>query len=235
VTRNWRGPYLKFSAVPRENLHKTSEVSKTRLPETETERLLLRQFGQEDLDDLAAILVKAEVMRYLGLRGEPMRREETDKALLSMISHWRRKGFGRWAAEEKATGRLIGFAGLRSFGRRPELVYLLDSPYWGRGLATEMAQECLRFGFREKAFGEVVAFARPGNVASRRVLEKIGMRYEGRGEFFRLLREAGEGAGGGDGKDFQVSRYSAGLRDYLRRGTGLETRVPGGPAAAQGL
>ena len=180
-----------------------------RLPETQTRRLLLRQFRLEDLNDLALILADAQVMSHLGLRGEPMTRPETEAALLSIISHWRLKGFGRWAAEERGTGRLIGFAGLRSFGRRAELVYLLDRPYWGRGLATEMARECLRFAFTEKGFAEVAAFTRPANLASRRVLEKLGMRYVGEEGFFRLMEAAGSRCPRPEGTDeFLVSLYS---------------------------
>lgn len=180
------------------------------LPERETERVRLRQFSPDDLGALAPILADPEVMTHLGLRGEAMTRPETETALMGIISHWRRKGFGRWAAEDKRTGRLMGFAGLRSFGRWAELVYLLDRPWWGRGIATEMARECLRFAFSEKGFANVVAFTRPANLASRRVLEKVGMRYEGTGELFRLLEEAGDGYAKPEGADdIVVSIYSS--------------------------
>jgi RimJ/RimL family protein N-acetyltransferase len=162
---------------------------------------------------LAAIHADPEVMKYLGLRGAPMLREEAGVMLTSMISTWRNAGFGRWAVEERATGRLAGYAGFRPFGVRAELVYVLGRPYWGRGLATEAARECLRFASEEKLFDEVVAFTRVANSASRRVLEKIGMRYEGEAEFFSLLREAGiMCAEAGAGLEILVAYYSASLR-----------------------
>jgi ribosomal-protein-alanine N-acetyltransferase len=59
------------------------------------------------------------------------------------------------------------------------LVYLLDRRFWGAGLGTEVAEACLRYGFGERGFKRIVAFARQENAASRRVLEKVGVRYEG--------------------------------------------------------
>jgi ribosomal-protein-alanine N-acetyltransferase len=132
--------------------------------------------------------------------------------LLSIISQWAKTGYGRWAVQDKETGKLIGHAGFRPFGARAELVYVLNRPYWGRGLATEAARECLRFASEKGLFKEVVAFTRTGNLASRRVLEKIGMRYEGESEFFRLMREAGiECAEAEAGLEIQVALYSLSL------------------------
>ena len=152
----------------------------------ETSRLLLRPFTPEDLDDLCEILGKAEVMKYLGLEGKPMSRRETETALHSMIRHWAHHGFGRWAVVEKEGGRLIGCAGLRSYERVAELVYLLDKSYWGMGLATEVARACVRFGFETQGFERIVAFARLKNAASRRVLEKLGMRSDGEATVFGI-------------------------------------------------
>lgn len=186
----------------------------SRHPETETERVRLRQFTPADLDGLAAIMAKPEVMRHLGLRGEPMPRRETEVVLSGMMSHWGRHGYGRWAAEDKASGRLIGFAGLRSFGRTQELLYLLDRPSWGRGLATEMARECLRFCFAEKRFDEAVAFARPANLASRRVLEKAGMSFRGEDDFLRVMAAAGIEPTPGGG-ELRVAQYRLSRQSYL--------------------
>jgi len=121
------------------------------MPCVETSRLLLRPFTGEDLDDFSRILAKPGVMEYLGADCKPMSRGETETALLSIIRHWQRHGFGRWAVVGKEDGRLIGCAGLRSYQETAELVYLLDEPYWGRGLATEIARACLRSGSRRRA------------------------------------------------------------------------------------
>lgn len=157
----------------------------------ETDRLRLRQFTPDDLDDVARLFANPDVMRFMGVAGETHSTAEAEKALLSIIAHWQRHGFGRWAVIHQAHEKLIGYGGLRSFGHNAELVYLLDQPYWGQGLATELATACLKFGFESRRFDEIVALIKPGNAASRRVLEKIGLRYQGRVEFFKLMAKAG--------------------------------------------
>ena len=76
------------------------------MPTIETERLLLRMFRPEDLDELASLLSDPDVVKYVG-DGNPVGREEADKALQSIIKHWETHGFGRWAAIDKATIRII--------------------------------------------------------------------------------------------------------------------------------
>jgi len=146
---------------------------------SQTQRTVLRMFTPDDLDALAAIFGNANVMKYLGLDCKPIAREETETALLSMIKHWKEKNFGRWAVINKEDNRLIGCAGFRSFEEIAELFYILDEPYWGKGLATEIAGECLRFGFEERGLNQIIAFTRPENAASRNVLDKINMRFDG--------------------------------------------------------
>ena len=146
--------------------------------EIETERLWLRLFRPDDLDELALIFSDAEVVKHIG-SGRPASREETEVALHSIINHWERHGFGRWAAICKQSRRLIGYCGLRSFHGVPELVYLLVRDCWGLGLATEMAWASLKFGFIERKFDHIVAMAKLANLASQHVMKKVGMRFEG--------------------------------------------------------
>lgn len=147
------------------------------MPEFETNRLLLRQFTLDDLDAMAQIFADPEVVKHLG-SGQPASRGETENALLSIIAHWERHGFGRWAAIHKRTRELVGYGGLRSFHGEPELVYLLKKSHWGMGLATEMARACLKFGFEELSFERIIAMAKSANVASHRVMQKAGMCFE---------------------------------------------------------
>lgn len=130
-----------------------------------------------DLDELSLIFSDPEVVRYLG-SGKPAQREETEHALRTIIKHWKRHGFGRWAVVFKQTQELIGYGGLRSFHGTPELVYLLARRYWRIGLATEIARASLEYGFEEQRFERIVAMARLANTASHRVMKKIGMSFE---------------------------------------------------------
>lgn len=154
--------------------------------EVETARLRLRMFTPDDLKPLSLIFADPHVTEYLGKDGQPISTEETAAALTSIIQHWQKHGFGRWAVEDKAGGRLLGYAGIRSLEGQPELVYLLAKEYWGFGLATEVAVACLRYGFTEKRFDSILALTRPLNVRSRRVMEKIGMRFEKDANYFDI-------------------------------------------------
>ena len=151
----------------------------------ETARLLLRMFTLDDLDDLAPIFGDPDVVRYLG-EGKPASREETETALISIIKHWERHGFGRWAVVHKEHRRLIGYGGLRSLYDTPEVVYLLAKEYWGMGLATEIAKACLRYGFETHHFDRIVAIVKPENMASRRVLAKVNMKYEMETSYYNI-------------------------------------------------
>jgi ribosomal-protein-alanine N-acetyltransferase len=155
------------------------------MDEIETHRLHLRPFTTNDLDELALIFSDPVVLKYLS-PNRAATREETRTALLSMISHWQRHGYGRWAVVHQATNRLIGYGGLRCFDGTPELVYLLSRQYWGSGLATEIALGCLEYGFIRHGFERIIALARPDNLASRRVMEKIGLNFERAGTFFEI-------------------------------------------------
>ncbi len=146
-------------------------------PTIETQRLRLRMFRADDLDRLAAMLASPEVMRYVE-DGQPKDRDVAEKALNSIVAHWEREGFGRWAVEEKQTQKFIGFGGLRSLFGAPEVVYHLAPAYWGNGYATELARAALDFGFRNRGFDRIVAITKPENASSIHVLEKLGMQFQ---------------------------------------------------------
>ena len=147
------------------------------MAEIQTQRLILRKFIPGDLDELHRIFSDPAVIKFIGV-GEPATREETELALDSMLRHWQRHGFGRWAFTDRSTGNLIGCGGLRSLFGKPELVYLFEQEYWGRGLATEVARAILTYGFVDMYFDQILAITKPDNSASIRVMQKLGMRFE---------------------------------------------------------
>jgi len=150
------------------------------MPEVETSRLRLRMFEPGDLDTLCLILGDPRVVRYIGIEaGKPFTRAECEDTLNRAIAAWTKYGFGRWAMIDKSTGELIGLCGFRSREGTPELLYILAENAWKKGLATEAAAGCLRFAFEELEVSHIIAFTRSENVVSRRVLEKLGMSYEG--------------------------------------------------------
>lgn len=148
-------------------------------PIIETDRLTLRGFVSKDLDRLAEMLDKPEVMRYMP-GGKPFPRERAEATLRNILNHWEKNAFGWWAVDHKADTRLIGWCGLGIVDElgETEVAYLFDEPYWGKGIATEAAHASLRYGFEELKLDRVIALAHTENKASQRVMQKNGMVYE---------------------------------------------------------
>lgn len=152
-----------------------------------TARLVLRPFAASDVEACAAIRAKPEVVAMLPGGPEAATRAAADAARL--LSAWvgARPGAAPWAVQAKADGRLIGHLGLRplpELGGETELLYMLDSDVWGRGLATEGAAAALRAAFGPLGLRRVIALARPENAASLAVMRKLGMRREGEMQVF---------------------------------------------------
>jgi ribosomal-protein-alanine N-acetyltransferase len=151
----------------------------TSLDEIQTERLLLRRMGAEDLDDLTRMHTDPRVMATLGGIRSPT---ETTEWLGRQIEHWRAHGFGLWMARERETGRFAGRGGLHHVmvGDRDEVEvgYSFLAEFWGRGLATELARESVRVAFDVLHLREIVCFTLTTNRASQRVMRKAGFYYE---------------------------------------------------------
>jgi len=143
----------------------------------ETPRLLLRRWRPDDLDTLARWHVDPELMRHMGKPS--FTREEVEADFRRFEQHWEEHGFGLWAAEEKASGELVGRAGLayhRVWSNDPEVGWLIDRPWQGRGLATDAGAACVEYALGELGFERVVSICTAENAASRRVMEKLGFR-----------------------------------------------------------
>jgi RimJ/RimL family protein N-acetyltransferase len=144
----------------------------------ETPRLWLRPFTLVDLDALAQINADPEVMRHTG-NGQTVSRAETEFRLRSYIRHHREHGFGLWAAIDKQDRILTGFCGLQFVQGHNEIEigFRLGKQYWERGLATEAAAASIGYGFDVLKLDRVIGLTRRENIASQRVLTKVGMRY----------------------------------------------------------
>lgn len=153
-----------------------------RIIELQTERLCLRQWTPADREPFAALNADPRVMEYLS---EPLTRAASDAMADRCQSLIGERGWGFWAAEHRATRELIGFVGLHTpspalpFAPCVEIGWRLAVHYWGKGLATEAAREVLRVGFEVLQLREIVSFTALGNVRSRAVMERLGMRPSG--------------------------------------------------------
>jgi RimJ/RimL family protein N-acetyltransferase len=151
--------------------------------EIETGRLSLRQFRAGDLAAHRAAVDDDPAVTWAHVR---LPLADSLRRWADRLDGWARDGLGMWIAAERPSGRVIGHCGLQRLegGDEVELGYYLGRAAWGKGYATEAARACLRFGFVDRDLPRIVAVARPDNHASRRVLEKIGMRHERDGHFY---------------------------------------------------
>lgn len=149
------------------------------IPTFDTDRLLLRELRETDLDDFARLSADEETMRYIG-KGETLDRAGTWRSIAFFLGHWQLRGFGMWAVVEKTTQRLIGRVGFYQPEGWPgfELGWLIDRDRWGQGFATEAARACLARATSDYGKRHVISLIRPENAASIRVAEKIGETFQ---------------------------------------------------------
>jgi RimJ/RimL family protein N-acetyltransferase len=145
----------------------------------ETERLVLRLWREDDFEAYAELCADADVMRFLG--GRPFDRTEAWRHLAMMIGHWQLRGYGLWAVEEKASGRLAGRIGFLNPAGWPgfELGWTLKREFWSKGYATEGARRALEYAFNELDKPHVISLIHADNHASIRVAERLGETREG--------------------------------------------------------
>ena len=145
----------------------------------ETERLRLRPYRREDLDDLAPMFADPEHMRHYP---SPFTREETAGWIERQLERYRDDGFGLWVIEDLGTGELLGTAGATvqvvEGVRAVELGWHVRPGDKGRGIASEAGAAARDWAFANLDVDHLISLVRPENAASARVAEKIGMRVE---------------------------------------------------------
>ncbi|MEL6194602.1 MAG: GNAT family N-acetyltransferase [Bacteroidota bacterium] len=148
-----------------------------RLEIFETERTFLRPFLLEDDLDLFELNANPKVIQFTG--DGPFSSKEETRAFIQGYSHYHQYGYGRWAVIRKEDLEFLGWCGLKFQPATEEtnLGFRFKQRYWNQGYATETAEACLQIGFNAYELPEVVGRAAEQNLASIRVLEKIGMRY----------------------------------------------------------
>ncbi len=147
---------------------------------TETERLLLRPFGVQDMDAMCQVLCDPEVMLFSTGVKTP---EGVGGWIENCIDSYSRFGFGLWAVVEKNTQGVIGYCGLSHFADidgQPEIEvgFRLIRKSWSKGYATEAASAVRDHAFLELRLARLIALVDPDNAASIRVVGKLGMCYE---------------------------------------------------------
>ncbi|HKB28664.1 MAG TPA: GNAT family N-acetyltransferase [Candidatus Limnocylindrales bacterium] len=156
------------------------------IPRIRTERLLLREWRQADLEPFAALNADPLVMEYFVA---PLSREASDRLVERIRAGWTANGYGLWAVERTVDQQFLGFTGLAlhtfeaPFTPAVEIGWRFGPAAWGSGYATEAAVAALGFGFETAGRAEILSWTAVGNERSQRVMERIGMTRDHAGDF----------------------------------------------------
>ena len=146
-----------------------------------SKRLRLRRFTPEDVDNLLDLDSDPDVRRYVDMPTAPTL-EDAQQTLARFLAWYDKpEPYEYWVLDEKDGGAFVGWFHFRPHRPNPqelELGYRLKQAYWGRGYATEMSRALLHWGFVELGLPRIVATTLYANAASRRVMEKIGLKLE---------------------------------------------------------
>lgn len=144
-----------------------------------TARLVAEQLTAAHFDDLLAMHSDAVQMAMLGGVKD---HAATQAYLQRNLDHWEKYNFGLWMVRRRDGGAIVGRGMLRTLllddTLETEVGYSFNPSEWGQGLGTEIAQACIDLGRDELHCSTLIAITEPGNTASHRVLEKVGMRFE---------------------------------------------------------
>ena len=148
------------------------------MPILETPRLYLREITVEDAENAYLLNLDPEVVKYTG--DLPFVNVEEARTFLQNYDHYKKYQFGRWAVISKSDDQFLGWCGLKYTAELNEydIGFRLSKKFWNLGYATEAAKACIKLGFEKYHFNEIVGRAMKENVASIKVLEKIGLRYD---------------------------------------------------------
>ncbi|MCA9899898.1 MAG: GNAT family N-acetyltransferase [Anaerolineales bacterium] len=157
------------------------------IPTIETGRLWLRPFTPQDAPTMHQILNGPDVLKYFP-GPQTVTETQVERMIGRLLAHWQEHGCGLWAVEQRTTGALLGRCGLQRITEtnEVEIDFILDPASWGQGLATEAGQASLKFGFEQLNLAEVVGIVHPENLASQRVLQKLGMQFTAATEYFGM-------------------------------------------------
>lgn len=143
----------------------------------ETERLIVRHYTADDKNNFFLINGDEEIMRYIR---NPKTKEECDQFLDEILAGYNSdRGFGRWAAEDKLTGKFAGSFVIIPIPEQPEKIqlgYALLKDHWGKGYATELTKAGLHFAFDQLDLDVIYGVTEIPNISSQKVLLKSGFK-----------------------------------------------------------
>lgn len=150
-------------------------------PFFETDRLFVRQYIMNDIYELYRIMCDMRVHIFTKDCGNPWSKQQTEKYVQFVINKdYKTLDCFHGAVIEKSSNQLIGLCGLNPYQEKePEIEIKIGVPYWNKGYATELGRQLIQASFASTEIKGIYGMAFPNHIASRRVLEKIGMQYLG--------------------------------------------------------
>ncbi|RZT23788.1 GNAT family N-acetyltransferase [Fictibacillus sp. BK138] len=151
------------------------------IPSLETERILLRKITMDDLEDMFEYGSDEDVAKYVTW-DKHKTTNDTKEFIEFVLGRYEKGEVAPWGIELKENGKFIGtvdFVSWSPYHNNAEIGYVLSKPYWGKGITTEAVHELIRFGFGKMDLVRIQARCFMENIGSERVMEKIGMTYEG--------------------------------------------------------
>ncbi|MDP4662275.1 MAG: GNAT family N-acetyltransferase [Salibacteraceae bacterium] len=141
-----------------------------------TERLYLHEMTAEEADDAFELNNDPEVTKFTG--DPPFESTDTAREFLINYADYKKNGMGRWAVRLRENDTFLGWCGLKLHDNgEVDLGFRFHKRFWNQGFATEASLACLHFAFNEKHLEYVIGRVIHDNIASQKVLEKIGMKY----------------------------------------------------------
>jgi [ribosomal protein S5]-alanine N-acetyltransferase len=157
------------------------------IPTLITSRLVLRPWQPADANTLLQILQQKDILQYFP-PSSPATLEKMEKYIEFHHAHWQEHGYGHWAVVTRLEEQVIGWCGLEYLTdtRETEIAYLFSRQFWGKGLGSEAARAALDFGLYSTALESIIGLVHPENIASQRILEKLGMAFTYRAPYFGI-------------------------------------------------
>lgn len=143
----------------------------------ETNRLLVRELHPDDAENFYLLNLNPNVIKYTG--NTAFKNIEEARIFLENYQDYKRNGYGRWAVIKKETNKFIGWCGLKfdEIKKETDIGFRFFEEEWHKGYATESAMACVEHGFEKLHLKGIIGRAMKENMASIRVLEKIGLEY----------------------------------------------------------
>lgn len=146
-------------------------------PRLETERLVLRQWREDDFPMFARFQGDVQTAQYIG---GAVNADDAWRRMATIVGHWHLRGYGIWAIDDKASGTFAGYCGpwYPHGWPEPEIAWSVMPDFQGRGFATEAALAALRYAYRKLGWTTAISLIALENTASQRVAGRLGAKLE---------------------------------------------------------